>query len=113
MLEHGRQMIYARPNHLSSAAANTEHGSGGPRFLARTGLVLLAALLSFNVVAADLKEAQDQFITGNYSKSIALAHEALRDRPDSEEWSLLLSQALRETGRYPEAQTVVSNALSW
>ena len=59
----------------------------------------------------DLKEAQQQFISGDYLGCITNAQKALQEGQDNEEWALLLSRALLTTGRYPEARTVITNAL--
>ncbi len=75
---------------------------------------LLVALLSSPLAAAvpDLKEAQGQFLSGNYTGCVAVAEQALREGQDTEEWSLLLSDGLMAMGRYPQARTVVTNALA-
>ena len=72
---------------------------------------LLALVLGLNLPAADLKEAQQQFVSGDYAGCIAAAENALKNGQDTEEWPLLLSQALLATGHYPEARTVITNAL--
>ena len=66
--------------------------------------------------AADLKEAQELFDTGNYAACLDTAQEMVRHRPASEDWQLLLSQALLASGKYPEAYQAITNALeenSW
>ena len=77
-------------------------------------LALLGAFLNSPLGAAvpDLKEAQGQFLSGNYTGCVAVAERALREGQDTEEWSLLLTDALMATGRYPQARTVVTNALA-
>ncbi len=77
-----------------------------------SGLILGAWLWALTAVAADLKEGQEQFVSGNYAQCIATAREALAARPESEEWQLLLTRALLETGQYPAALQVITNALS-
>src|SRR5579883_1958272 len=65
---------------------------------------------------ADIKEAQDLFLSGNYSSCIEQASEMVRHRPASEDWQVLLSQALIACGKYPEAYHAITNALeenSW
>ena len=60
----------------------------------------------------DLKEAQRQFLAGNYARSLARAEEALQGKQDNEEWQLLRSRALLTLGRYPEARAAITNALA-
>ena len=72
---------------------------------------LSALVLGSNLAAADWKEAQQQFISGDYAGCITAAENALKNGQESEEWPLLLSQALLATGHYPEARTVITNAL--
>jgi tetratricopeptide (TPR) repeat protein len=75
------------------------------------GLVLLV-LASVVEAAPDLEEARRQFLAGNHAGCIAMAETALQSRGDREDWQLLLSDALLTTGRYPEARTVITNALA-
>jgi tetratricopeptide (TPR) repeat protein len=66
--------------------------------------------------AAELKEVQDLYLSGDYSACIAQAAEVVRHRPASEEWQVLLSQALLAAGKYFEAYKAMTNALeenSW
>lgn len=65
---------------------------------------------------ADLKEAQELFLSGNYSTCLETAKEMVRQRPASDDWQILLSQALLASGKYPEAYQAMTNALeenSW
>lgn len=63
---------------------------------------------------ADWQEGRRELLHGQYSRCIELAQGALKGQGarDAEEWQLLLSQALMETGRYPEARVVITNALA-
>jgi tetratricopeptide (TPR) repeat protein len=70
-----------------------------------------ALVVASPLSGAELKEAQQQFISGDYNGCIATAQKALKDGEESEEWPLLLSQALLATGQYPEARTVITNSL--
>ena len=63
-------------------------------------------------VAADLEDCQKLYLKGEYSQCIRLASEAMTDRFTREDWSILLTRSHRELGHYPEAQTVISNALT-
>lgn len=58
-----------------------------------------------------MKEAQGLFLSGDYSECIQTAEEMVRHRPASEDWEVLLSQALLATGKYPEAYQAITNAL--
>jgi len=72
-----------------------------------------AACLLFGlwrVAAADLEECRKLFITGNYSECIRLCQETVGKEHD-EEWPVLLMKSLLATGRYPEAETALTNAL--
>src|SRR5262245_3019851 len=84
---------------------------GGRHHLFWLGTTALAVAWCFTMRGADLKEAQQQWLTGNYTQCVALATEALRGQPDNEDWNLLLTRALLDTGRYPEALTTITNAL--
>ncbi len=69
------------------------------------------ALVWMGAGAADLKEAQQEFLSGNYVSCVATARQALKDDND-EEWHLLLARALMESGQYPEARAAITNALT-
>ena len=62
--------------------------------------------------AADLSQARKLFLSGDYSECVRLSEQAIRDRERDEEWPLLLMKSLLATGRYPEAQSALTNALS-
>ncbi|HXT39379.1 MAG TPA: tetratricopeptide repeat protein [Candidatus Angelobacter sp.] len=59
---------------------------------------------------ADLEDCRKWFITGNYSECIRVAEEAAPKERD-EEWQILLMESLLATGRYPEAEAALTNAL--
>src|SRR5262245_37825180 len=61
---------------------------------------------------ADLKEAQEQLLAGDYAGCIASARAAIHDDERSEEWQLVLGRALLATGRYSEAESVLTNAVA-
>src|SRR3954470_21935345 len=61
--------------------------------------------------AADLEEAQQQFLSGNYSECITSLEKAIADHAGGEERHLLLSKALMTVGRYPDAYESITNAL--
>jgi predicted Zn-dependent protease len=75
------------------------------------GVVVAVTALVSTAPAADVKEAQKEFLSGNYSNCIAQAGVALARRDNDEEWQLLLSRALLATGRYEEALSAITNAL--
>ena len=64
------------------------------------------------VRAADLDQCRRLFIGGDYSECLRLCEEAVRDRGREEEWAALLTKSLLATGRYPEAQSALTNALT-
>ncbi|HTL54641.1 MAG TPA: tetratricopeptide repeat protein [Candidatus Limnocylindrales bacterium] len=72
---------------------------------------LLVLANGFPLVGADLKEAEEKFFSGDFTNSIVLAQQALKEGENREEWVLLLTRALLTTGRYPEARTIITNAL--
>jgi tetratricopeptide (TPR) repeat protein len=74
-------------------------------------LIVLGVAWSLASPAADFKEAQQKFLSGNYTRCIAQVEGALTNGADGEEWRLLLSKALLATGRYPEALASITNAL--
>jgi len=88
------------------------YGCGSVRLRVRllTGLLVLCGILQAR--GAEFKEAQQRFLAGDYARAVTLAQKTLADRPDDEDWQLLLSDALLATGRYPEAQTAITNALA-
>ena len=61
--------------------------------------------------AADLEEAQQQFLSGNYSACISSLEKAIADRAGGEDRYLLLSKALMTVGRYADAYKAITNAL--
>lgn len=67
---------------------------------------------------ADLKEAQELFLSGNYSRSLGIAEEVLKDpqnvinRKEREEWQLLSSKSMMMMGRYPEALRAITNRVA-
>jgi Tfp pilus assembly protein PilF len=72
---------------------------------------LVALFVGPPLPGAEWKEAQQQFISGDYSGCISTAEKALKGGAESEEWPLLLTRALLATGQYSDAQTVITNAL--
>src|SRR6185503_21045057 len=82
--------------------------------------LFLAALLFVCAVnglpAADLASARKQLIAGDYTNCVATCEQAIANFEYEEEWRVLLVKSLVAIGRYPEAGTVISNALerySW
>src|ERR1044071_3727871 len=61
--------------------------------------------------AAELEQGRKLFVSGDYAGCTRLCEEAVRDRQRDEEWPLLWMKSLLATGHYPEAQTVLTNAL--
>jgi hypothetical protein len=74
----------------------------------------LSALLVFSgaeCFGQVLEAAQKNFLAGDYEACLRACEGADTDGYRSEEWQLLRARALLAVGRYPEAETVVSNAL--
>jgi len=95
--------------HLINAVTFKRH-SGSAR-TRRLTIILVAALCVLRLGAADFKEAQAQFLAGDYQNCIAAARQGVQKQPNQEEWSALLSRALLATGQYPEALAAITNAL--
>lgn len=70
-----------------------------------------SALFILRLEAANLKEAQQQFLSGDYSHCIAAAREGIRDESAQEDWATLLAQALLAIGQYPQALSAITNVL--
>ena len=87
-------------------------GVGGARLRSRLLASLLVLCGFLQALGAELKEAQQRFLAGDYAGTVKMAQEGLAARPDDEDWHLLLSEALLATGHYPEAQTAITNALA-
>lgn len=62
--------------------------------------------------AADLKEAQRLFLTGDYAGCAALTERAPRPASDTESWQLLRCKVLLALGRYPQGREAITNALA-
>jgi tetratricopeptide (TPR) repeat protein len=75
-------------------------------------IALLSLAWALSIQAAELKDAQHQFLAGDYSSSLRAAQKAIEDQPDDEDWQSLLIQALLATGKYPEALQAATNALA-
>ncbi|HEY0548609.1 MAG TPA: hypothetical protein VGF13_03350, partial [Verrucomicrobiae bacterium] len=66
--------------------------------------------------AADIATARQQLISGDYTNCVATCEQAIANFEYEEEWRVLLVKSLVAIGKYPEAGTVISNALdrySW
>lgn len=76
-------------------------------------MFLAALLLAFagSTRAQDIEGAQQLLLTGKYDDCLQACEKAASDKARDEEWPLLHARALLTVGRYPEAETVVSNAL--
>lgn len=88
---------------------------------ARRCQVLIGGLLlcgGWLASGADLKEAQELFLSGRYARSLGMAEEILKEpqnitnRKEREEWQLLLNQSLLTLGRYPEALQSITNMVA-
>jgi tetratricopeptide (TPR) repeat protein len=84
----------------------------GLRWLLSLAMISLLPISAAAAAAPDVDEARKEFLSGNYGRCITLAETALKENDDREYWQLLLSEALWTTGRYPEARTVITNAVA-
>ena len=103
------------PNRLDCAVHLTSRGQikrrrGGASAWPWLGVLLLVTG-GFGAKGAELKEVQELYLSGDYPACIEASEQMVRHRPASEEWQLLLSQALIATGKYPEAYQAITNAL--
>lgn len=87
----------------------------GPRRIAARVWILGCMLLSLGAwlaAGADLQEARDSYLSGDYAQCIARVREALQKNKGDQDWQLLLTEGLLATGQYPQALTVVTNAVA-
>src|SRR6185369_13847687 len=82
-----------------------------PKLQRWLGVCLFICFAGIPLFGADLQKAQKDFLSGNYSNCIRVCEQAIRQNDFDEEWLLLLAQSLLTIGRYPDARSVVSNAL--
>ena len=81
----------------------------------RVPVLLLVALLGWLALPAradNLEDARKLLLTGKYAEAIAAAEKGVKEEEGSEDWRLLLVQAHMAVGQYPQAHTVLTNALS-
>ncbi len=75
-------------------------------------LIPVVSLFSLAALpAAGVKEARQEFISGNYSNAIAQSKKAVEENEYGEDWPLLLAESLMAVGRYPEARAVIEAGL--
>ncbi len=75
------------------------------------GIMLLGAAV-FHLEAADLQQARQEFLAGNYTNSVRLAEQAIGANDPDEDWRLLLANSLLTLGRHTNAQAVITTNLS-
>jgi tetratricopeptide (TPR) repeat protein len=80
--------------------------------LSRRALTALLLVLTWHAFADDLADARKLFLTGKYQPCIEACEKVSPDDSDDEDWRLLEANALLQVGRYPQAESVVSNALT-
>ncbi len=80
--------------------------------LLRRFLALCLLLVVGPVAAADLEQCRKMFLSGDYTNCVRAAEEAIRDQVRDEEWPLMLMQSLLAVGRYPEADSALTDALT-
>jgi tetratricopeptide (TPR) repeat protein len=79
---------------------------------ARRVLACFVLVCSWPIFAADLPACRKLMIAGKYEECINQCEEAVTEKARDEEWPILHSQALLAVGRYPEAESAVTNALA-
>ena len=75
-------------------------------------VVLLTLIGTIPLFAAEPAEARSLLRTGEYLKAIELAEKPIKAGTRAEEWLLVYEQALLTVGRYPEAYSALTNALT-
>ncbi len=75
-------------------------------------LAMLLAVLSSPAFADDLADARKLFLNGKYQSCLTACEKISQDDDHAEEWRLLETKTLLTLGRYPEAENVVSNAIT-
>ncbi|MDA1276782.1 MAG: peptidase MA family metallohydrolase [Verrucomicrobia bacterium] len=76
------------------------------------GWVLCLLQTGTGIQSATLEEYQTKLFKGDYASCVRLCEEALKERFADEEWAIQLARVRMIQGQYPEAQNVVSNALT-
>src|SRR5207247_702392 len=110
----GRIVFEQTPALSASSRRRLQVASVFARALSAIGVawLLCFSLGSPRVFAADVEDAQKQFIAGDYTNCIRVCEQAVGARDGSEEWKLLLAQSLLTVGRYTNALAVISSALA-
>lgn len=83
------------------------------KFLAfpRQTLTALLLILGLRVLAGDLEDAHKLFLTGKYQVCLEACEQVAKEGNAGEDWPMLHARTLLQVGKYPEAESVVSNAL--
>lgn len=95
----------ARPDHRPEVASIRS-------WWALWAATLTLAWGTLRVAAADADDAVGWLRSGDYSRAVKTAQEALAGRERNRDWALVLGEALIAVGRYPEARTTMTNALA-
>jgi tetratricopeptide (TPR) repeat protein len=82
------------------------------RFLRACGSALLLAAFTLSTAGADLDDVRKDFGKGRYLECVKIAEKEVKEQPYSEEWRILLIEALMATGRYTNALAATETALS-
>jgi len=97
---------------MSLNRVNAIHRRIRPGTARITLIALLATICALGADSPAPADAQRHLLTGRYTEAAALARQALSERPEGEEWPLILIEALMTTGRYNEAHTVLTNTIA-
>jgi tetratricopeptide (TPR) repeat protein len=76
------------------------------------GIGLAGVVLVGRGDVADFSKAQKLLLTGEYGEAIASARNVLETEPREEAWYAILVRGLLTIGKYPEAFTAMTNALT-
>jgi len=80
--------------------------------LSRWAVAILLLAGGFHALADNLDDARKLFLTGKYEPCLAACAKYAKVEDQDEEWRLLEANTLLAVGQYPEAEQVISNALT-
>jgi tetratricopeptide (TPR) repeat protein len=86
--------------------------AGQSRFLSACGSALLLMGFALSMPGADLDDVRKDFSKGRYLECVKVAEKEVKEQPYSEEWRILLIEALMATGRYTNAFAATETALN-
>ena len=78
----------------------------------RLVLAMLLALTATRIRGDEFADAQKLFLTGKYDSCLAACAKNAKEDEQEEDWRLLEADTLLTLGKYPQAENVVSNAMT-